>query len=833
MSLATSSTFASDQQALLNAQCLHCGDPVAAQQLQVDATEQFCCSGCRTVYHALQANGLGAYYQQARAYRSDGKQTRAQGAKSVRSQAGRPDADYGHLDDPAFAEQQIRRRDGLHEIELYLEGLHCPACVWLVEKLPQLNEGVHSARLNFGDGRLVLCWRPERVALSELARLLDSLGYPPHPAGLGRSREQQRAVDRVLLTRIGVAGAVFGNVMLFSFALYSGAAQGMNLQTQQFFRWASFAISVPSICWTALPFFRGAWHALWTRTPHMDLPISIGILAALVSGSISTLTGHGEIYFDTITMLVFLLLLGRWLGARQHRAASAATDLLLALAPSNSRLVTESGTRNVPTVSVPEGALIELRAGDRIGVDGQVVEGQSDVDQSWLTGESRPLRAKVGGRVSAGTVNLTARLLVRATRTGRDTRLADLVRQVEMASRQRPPILLFADRMSGYFTAFVLCLALFTLWLWGLEAGAPHAIALLIVTCPCALGLATPMATSVALGRAARRGILIKGTRFVEMLAKPGLIAFDKTGTLTQGKQALVDFDGSVEVAGLIRAAERGSAHSIARVLDRDLPLSEALTVTEFEETPGGGVRALVQGRVVRVGNQAFVAPYRDPSLYLQRSVQLIARGLSPLFVTVDDVLVACAGIGDAVRPEAAETLRSLGRLGYRFAILSGDRQPLVDRIVADLGVPFEAALGEQSPERKLQLIKHWRQTQVVLMVGDGVNDAAALAAASVGIAVQGGAEASLAAADVFATAPGMQPVLQLAQGARRTLWVIRANLALSLAYNLTAAALCVGGVITPLIAAILMPLSSLTVLSNSLRAKTFDGPVNPTKQSQ
>jgi Cu2+-exporting ATPase len=341
------------------------------------------------------------------------------------------------------------------------------------------------------------------------------------------------------------------------------------------------------------------------------------------------------------------------------------------------------------------------------------------------------------------------------------------------------------------------------------------------------------MAASVALGRAARRGILIKGMRFVELLAKPGLIAFDKTGTLTQGKQVLVDFDGSVETAALVRAAERGSAHTIARVLDRDLPLSEALPVSAFEETPGSGVRARVLGREVRVGNHAFVSSQTDISGCAERTRELIDRGLSPLYVTVDGKLAACAGIGDAVRPEAAATLRGLAKLGYRFAILSGDRQQLVDRVVAELGVPFEVALGEQSPERKLQQIEDWRQERVVLMVGDGVNDAAALAAASVGIAVHGGAEASLAAADVFATASGLEPVLELARGARRTLWVIRANLLLSLVYNLTAAVLSVAGLITPLIAAILMPLSSLTVLGNSLRARTFDSPLSPTKRSQ
>lgn len=814
--LATPDANAASPLAPAPARCAHCSEPVPAPES--GAGLQFCCTGCRTVYSALLENNLTAYYEQARELAPATQQSRSKTRGS----------DYAHLDDPGLQELHSLDKGDHKEIELYLEGLHCAACVWLVERLPQLNSGVHSARLSFADGRLTLGWFPDRVALSQLAQILDSLGYPPHPAGLGRNREQQQRVDRTLLLRIGVAGAVFGNVMLFSFALYSGAAQGMSRETLQFFRWASCLLAVPTVLWTALPFFRGAYLALRTKTAHMDLPISIGIAAALVSGSISTLRGHGEIYFDTITMLVFLLLLGRWLGARQQRIATAATDLMLALAPSTCRLLSGDTSRQVPTASVERGALIELLAGDRIGVDGEVVAGQSTIDESWLTGESRLLHVTVGSKVSAGTVNLSERLVVSATRTGKDTRLADIVRQVERASSERPPIVLFADRMSGYFTLFVLSLAAFTVWLWGFETGVPHAVALLIVTCPCALGLATPMAASVALGRAARRGILVKGMRFIELLAKPGLIVFDKTGTLTLGQQTLVDFDASAEIAALVRAAERGSAHPIARVLERDLPLSTALPVTDFVETPGGGVAARVRGRTVRVGNAAFVGC--DVGRAAARSASLLERGLSPIYVSVDGELAACAGIGDGVRPEAQKTLATLRGLGYRFAILSGDNQVIVDQLVALLGVDFEVAKGGQSPEDKLRFVEQARSAGVVLMVGDGVNDAAALAAASVGVAVHGGAEASMAAADVFTTETGLGPIVDLALGARRTLRTIRLNLALSLAYNSTAAALSVLGLITPLLAAILMPLSSLTVLLNSLRAHTFDSPRPSTK---
>jgi Cu2+-exporting ATPase len=368
-----------------------------------------------------------------------------------------------------------------------------------------------------------------------------------------------------------------------------------------------------------------------------------------------------------------------------------------------------------------------------------------------------------------------------------------------------------------------LALAAFTLWLWGLEAGAPHAIALLIVTCPCALGLATPLAASVAQGRAARLGILIKGMRFIELLSKPALIVFDKTGTLTQGQLSIMDFTGDAELAALIRAAERGSAHPIARAFERDLPLAEVLPVSDFRETPGAGVRACVAGKDVRIGNARFVSRGCDLTGLNTRLDELLARGLSPLFVAVDGKVAAVVGVGDKLRPDARAALTELRSLGYRLALLSGDRQEIVDRVTAELGSPFELALGRQSPERKLQYIEAQRNKGPVFMVGDGVNDAAALAAAHVGIAVHGSAEASLAAADAFMTRGGTSPLVALVKGARRTSRVIYGNLALSLTYNLCAAALSVLGYISPLVAAVLMPLSSLSVLMNSLRAKTFE----------
>ena len=795
--------------------CAHCGLPVPGAQAHEQDPLQFCCSGCRTVYQALRANGLTAYYSQ--------REPPFVPAPAV-------DTDYAHFDDADFLKLYTQQRgDGRHA-QLFVEGVHCAACVWLVEKLPNVLPGVFEARLQFSSGGLTLSWDPERVALSQVARVLHSFGYRVHPSRPLRDSTERTRADRELLARIGVAGAAFGNVMLLSLALYSGEAQDMSDAYLQFFRWACFIISVPSVLWTALPFFRGARAALRTRTPHMDLPISIGISAALAWGSYGTIAGRGDIYFDSVTMLVFLLLVGRWLQSKQQKAAQQATDLLFALAPSTARVFEDGSYRQVPTESVRRDAQVEIRSGERIGVDGVVLEGTAAIDESLLTGESRTRRVGPGDQVHAGTVNQDSRLLVRATRTGRETRLAQLVAQVEAASARKAPIVLLADRFSGYFLVVVLSLALLTFVLWvntSVELAASHAIALLIITCPCALGLATPLAGAVALGRAARGGLLVKGMAALQAFTKPGLLVFDKTGTLTRGRLEIVDSDADARTLKLAAAAEAGSAHPIARCfarcVDDPAPTNE---IESFVEHAGEGVSARVAGHSVLVGSARFVRRMALVETDDARTRALLSRGLSPLYIVVDGQRRATLGLGDPLRSEAAHCLKELASMGYRLAVLSGDREEVTQGVVHQLGVNFELVRGEQSPEDKLAFVEqHTQRGEPIFMVGDGVNDAGALAAADVGIAVRGGAEASLAAASVFSTEPGLYPVLRLAIGSRRTLAVIRRNMLFSLSYNVVAASLALAGWVTPLLAAVLMPLSSLTVLMSSLRSRTF----NPT----
>lgn len=802
--------------------CAHCGLDLSPNAAAMGT--RFCCNGCETVYEALAGAGLSAFYKQR-----EKAPKRAAAAASTNA--------FAAFDDPDFERLYTRQvtTTPVRNVDLFVEGVHCAACVWVLEKLPTLVPGVVRAELSYGESLLRVTWDSEQVPLSKIASTLADLGYPPHPADARHEASAETASDRTLLARIGVAGAAFGNVMLLSFALYSSEYGGLDMgrEYEEFFRWGSLVLTVPSVLWTAWPFFRGGMTALRTRTPHMDLPISIGISAALIWGTITTFFGHGELYFDSVTMLVFLLLLGRLLQGRHQRQARRATDLLLCLSPSTSRLIEEDQVRVVPTQAVPKGALVEVRTGERIGVDGTIESGESNLDESLLTGESRPRRVAVGDHVAAGTVNVTRPLHVRAINTGQNTRLAQLVRDMEQASERRAPVVLFADRLSARFVKIVLSLAALTFVVWlpsGVTVAVDHAVSLLIVTCPCALGLATPLAAAAALGQAAKRGLLIKGMKFLELMTEPGLIVFDKTGTLTAGKLSVVDAENLHEIAPFVRAAEGTSAHPIAAALVAALPESSdapALSVVSVHETLGAGVAATVVAasgtrHQVHIGSRNFVRPVCNAETENARTRTLLERGLSPVYVVIDGHVAAVLGVGDPLRPETVPTLRELSRLGYRLAVLSGDRREVVEHVVAEIGVPFSVVKSEQSPEQKLAFVEERARLEATYMVGDGVNDAAALRAARVGIAVHGGAEASLAAADVFSTKPGLVPVLDLVLGSRRTMHTIRRNLHFSLAYNIAAAVLAVIGYINPLIAAILMPLSSLTVVTNSFRAKTF-----------
>lgn len=817
MTLAAANHLSTAPPPRLPVECAHCGLPVAASDITADGPS-FCCAGCRSVYAIVQGSGLGAYYQ----YR-DGERP-----AKVATVTGAP-AKYRLFDEASFQAAHVVVADnGQRSAELLLEGIHCSACVWLVERVGRVVPGVVQARLDLSRGVVSLVWNGERTSLSEIARGLESLGYAAHPTTQARAAAVKQR-DRELLLRLGIAGAAAGNVMLMAFALYSGAFSGMELAYRSLFRWASLGIATPTVFWAGALFLRGGWAALRTRAPHMDLPVSVGILTGYVGGAVNTFSGHGEIYFDSLCTLIFLLLVGRYLQQSHHRRSSSQSELLLALAPQSAHVLESGVERDVPAGAVMPGATVKVGAGERIPIDGVVLRGDANVDTSLLTGEPMPLSAQVGDRVYAGTTCQSGELWLRVECAGAETRLGRLMASVEATQRERAPIVRLADRVAGYFVVGILVVAAFTLAFWlhfDASRAVDHTVALLVVTCPCALGMATPLSISVALRRAASAGILFKGGEFVEELARPGLIVFDKTGTLTQGHPELLAWTGDDSLRAPLRALEAASSHPLARSIQRAIPENE-LGVADAEELAQGGITGVVAGERLLVGSPTLLEQELGqlPS-WAQELVEVHARaGRTPVLVAAAGRVRAVAAFGDAVRSEAGANLSELARLGFTFQILSGDHQRVVDGVACELGIPLSQAFGGKSPEAKLEHIAALRREgRRVIMVGDGVNDAAAMAAATVGVAVHGGAETCLQAADVFATRSGLAPVAEAARGSRRALATIRRGIAVSLAYNVAGIGLAMAGLLSPLVAAIMMPLSSISVVSLALRAKSFEG---------
>lgn len=813
--MGTSFTAEFEATAVAELTCAHCGLEATPGEARTSDGALYCCAGCETAASIIRQSGLGGFYALP-----DRRSTRVE--VSGRS--------YAEFDHEAFQAAHVRSAaDGSAEVSLYLEGVHCASCVWLVERVPLIVPGAIRAELDVTRGVARLAWDPAQTALSTLARALDQLGYRPHVFRGQRADEARRAEERVMLTRIGVAGAIAANVMTIALALYSGFFSGMEREFETYFRWLSFVLVTPALLWPGRIFFTSAWQAVRNGGLNMDVPIALALAVGYVQGAINTWRNAGPIYFDAVGTLIFLLLVGRYLQHRAQRSAADSAALLGALSPATARVVEGGEIREVPTEAVLPGMLLDVRAGDTLAADGVVERGNSSLDLALLTGESRPVSVVEGERVFAGTVNLSAPIRVRVEEAGVMSRLGRLLRDVEDGARQRPPVVLFADRMSGWFIAIVLVLAVTTAALWWERdhfTALDNAIALLVVTCPCALAMATPLSFTVAIGRAAKRGILIKGAHALETLTGQGTLFLDKTGTLTEGRMVLESFEGEASVRHLVRplvlALEQHSRHPVAVAFATAWADGPTLEAAVVRETLGGGLYGVVNGHAVIVGRPDWVrGQVQRESRAVREAASLDAR-LTPVLIAMDGEIVARVGFGDPLRPEAKDAVRELQRRGWAVSLLSGDAPEVVRSVAAALGIDAAHAEGSASPERKRAVVEAARAEGTVVMVGDGVNDAAAISAATVGIAVRGGAEASMAAADVYLARGGIGSLKELVDGALRTTNIIQRNMLIALGYNLIGVTLAMMGAIDPLFAAILMPLSSVTVVVGAWQGKTF-----------
>ena len=798
------------------AECAHCGLPT-----NTSAQPAFCCHGCRGAYELIHGWGLDAFYD-------------LRDPSHVNPSNPTSDDSFLVFDDEEYLGNSApqTQTDGLLQTELTVMGLHCAACAWLIESVAARTPGWKSTRVHMHNHTLKLVFDAEKIQLSEIAGLLHRLGYELLPKHATED-SSYLLQNRKLLIQIAIAGFCAVNAMWIAVALYAGDATGLAQSHRTFLRWIGTGLGVTAVAFPGRTFFIGAAASLRSRTPHMDLPVALGLLVGSAAGLLSILLGHGEIYFDSLAVLVFLLLIGRWVQFRQQHRAAQSVDLMLRVTPRHALRVDSDGQcSTVLSERLQVDDIVRVPAGESFPADGIIVRGTSLLDRSLLTGESRPVRCTVGEEVEAGVVNVQSEIDMRVTETGKDSRIGRVMQLVEEASSARTPIVQLADRIGGVFVIVVTALAIatFTWWLqFDWRSAASNATALLIVACPCALALATPLAIAVTLAKSARRKIFIRDGSAIGRLTKRGILWFDKTGTLTHGRPRAVLAYGDTEAIGMAAGIEATCHHPIADAICAE---AERRELDRFLEPHGvevgvGGILGVLGDRHVFIGNQDFMEQHNivmDSDF--DAAVQAcLANDRSPVIIAVDGVAMTVMAVEDSLRPDAANTIESLRRSGWQVGILSGDHTKIVTRVGSKLGIPVELCHGELSPEEKLNMIRSKPAGMTTtVMVGDGANDAAALAAADVGIAVRGGAEVSLRAAPVFIASGRLSSIDSLFAAAKRSTRLIHFAMATSLLYNVIAVLLAMGGHISPLVAAILMPISSVTVLSLCLAWPIYSG---------
>ncbi|WP_267902713.1 heavy metal translocating P-type ATPase [Leifsonia sp. AG29] len=713
-------------------------------------------------------------------------------------------------------------------VELAVEGMTCASCVARVERKLQRVPGV-GASVNLATERASVT-APSGVATEDLIRAVEQAGYSarviPAEREAGDEAYEEDASSARLVPRLIVAAVLSLPVALLSMV------PALRFPGSEI---VAMVLTLPVVLWAGWPFHRAAAVALRHGSATMDTLVSLGTLAALGWSTVVALTGaDAHQYFEVAAVVTTFILIGRVIEQRSRRRAGAALrSLLEAGGREATRRTSGGGEHLVPVAALAPGDLVVVRPGERIPVDGVVEEGAAGVDVSALTGESLPVEAVPGAEVAAGTIALGGALAVRATRVGTDTRLARIGALVEAAQLGKTRSQRLADRISGVFVPVVIALALVTFfaWLWATGSAATAlqpAIAVLIVACPCALGLATPIALLVGTTRAAQRGVLISGAEALETAGRIDTVVFDKTGTLTTGRMAVLGVtpapgEDAARALSLAASAERGSEHPVGRAIAAASPDATAARADGFRSVAGLGVTAVVAGEEVAVARtDGPLGPELDAAVASYRS-----DGLTVVVVRIDGVARAVIGVGDPLRVEAAEAVRRVRGLGAETIVLSGDHPDTVSAVLRPLtgGVPGERLpfVGGASPESKAQEVRRLRdEGRRVAMVGDGINDAAALAVSDLGIALASGSDIAMEAGDVTLLRPDPRLVADAISLSRRMLGVIRGNLFWAFAYNVAALPVAALGLLDPMIAGAAMAFSSVFVVLNSLRLRRF-----------
>ncbi|MFA5516132.1 MAG: heavy metal translocating P-type ATPase [Desulfuromonadales bacterium] len=791
--------------------CAHCGLPLppGAPICAGEGAERtfFCCVGCRGAWHILREAGLGGYY-----------------INRTLTQTGLPEGAFREEFNAAHLQHFVTPEpDGSARLLFHIEGIRCASCIWVIETLLARLDGVLEARLNYGTQRAAIRFAPDRSDPAQIFAAVVRLGYRPRPLGADLAQRRAQQERHSLLIRFGTAFFFSMQLMGYSLALYAGYFSGIDAQTKALLHGFAAVAATPVVFYGGAPFLRGAWRSLRNGRPDMELLIALGVLAAY-GVSLHALLVGGEIYFDTAAMIVTLILAGRLLESGARQRAGAGVDRLLRLAPETAQRVTADGSEEVASAQLAVDDRIRVRPGERFAVDGEIIEGEGQIDEAAVTGEAFPVRRRPGEMIRAGTVNLDGVLLVRVAATAAESFVARVARLVEEAQMRRAPVQRLADRVAAFFVPAVALLAAGA-WLYWRLVPDPlvqpwlAAVAVLVVACPCALGLATPTAILVASGAAAGRGILFRGGDILEATGRLTTAAFDKTGTLTEGRPEIVAVQPAVgvsaaELLGKAAGAEIGSLHPLAQAIVAEAQGRRLPIETAGKRTAQAGLGVLYQreedGEAVYIGSREFLRRNGLP-------VPATPSAGTEVHVTQGTRYLGCLLLEDRPRPQAGACLEALRRSGVRTVLLTGDTEVAAERLLRQVRLA-EAHANLDPAGKALWIAEARRAGETVLMVGDGINDAPALAEADVGCSLAGSTDIALENADLILTRPDLTLLAEATALARRTLTIIRQNLFWAFFYNLLALPLAASGRLAPIHAAAAMALSSICVVGNSLR---------------
>ncbi|MBD2609366.1 copper-translocating P-type ATPase [Scytonema hofmannii FACHB-248] len=745
---------------------------------------------------------------------------------------------------------------------LKLRGMSCASCARSIEDAISSVPGVNECIVNFGAEQATIQYDPRRTDLEVIQEAVDAAGYSAYPlqeqnlmAGEDDAEKKHRLKESRDLKAKVTVGGIIGTVLLIGSLPMMTGLNLLFIPVWLHNPWVQLILTTPVQFWCGYSFYVNAWKALKRHVATMDTLITLGTSAAYFYSLFATLfpsffVNQGlmpDVYYETATVVITLILLGRLFENRARGQTSSAIRKLIGLQAKTARLIRNGREIDVPIAEVQIGDVVLVRPGEKIPVDGEVVEGTSTIDEAMVTGESLPVKKQLGDEVIGATINKTGSFKFRATRVGSDTVLAQIVQLVQQAQGSKAPIQRLADSVTGWFVPAVIAIALLTFIIWfnfmgNITLALLTTVGVLIIACPCALGLATPTSVMVGTGKGAENGILIKGAESLELAHKIQTIVLDKTGTITQGKPTVTDFvtvngtanGNEIKLVQLAASVERNSEHPLAEAVVRYAESQEVETryiasVRDFEAVAGSGVQGIVSARLVQIGTQRWMEELGIDTIALQQDKERLEYlGKTAIWIAVDGKIQGLMGIADAIKPTSVQAIRALQKLGLEVVMLTGDNQRTAEAIANEVGI--KRILAEVRPDQKAATVKKLQSKgHIVAMVGDGINDAPALAQADVGMAIGTGTDVAIAASDITLISGDLRSIVTAIQLSRATIRNIRQNLFFAFIYNVAGIPIAAGilfpifgWLLNPIIAGAAMALSSLSVVTNALRLRNF-----------